>query len=54
MTEFMHQDRLRQLAHVMEQPNLPSQGLIPRLQWVIDPDTRRPVSRWVVEPCSEW
>jgi hypothetical protein len=48
MTEFMNQDRLQQLGQVMDQPNLPLQGLVPSVQWTIDMQTGRPVGRWVL------
>jgi hypothetical protein len=46
MTEFMTQTRLREIAHVTDQPALSPGRLIPRLTWTVDAKTGRPVGQW--------
>ncbi len=48
MTEFLTQERLRQIAELVEHPNLPPVRLSPCLAWMLDAETGRPVSRWVL------
>jgi len=47
MTEFINQDRLRQVAQVVAQPSPLPQGVVLTLQWEVDAQTGRPVSHWV-------
>ena len=53
MTELLHADRIRQLARVMYQPAESARRLVPVLQWSVDEQTGRPVSRWVLDEASE-
>ncbi len=46
MTEFMSQSRLREIAQVVDHPNLLHGRLIPRLTWTVDVQTGRPIGRW--------
>nr|WP_294553446.1 hypothetical protein [uncultured Rhodopila sp.] len=53
MTELLPPDRLRQISRVMDQPAAVVRRLVPILQWSIDEQTGRPVSRWVVNEASD-
>jgi hypothetical protein len=46
--EYVNRDQLQDIAVVTEQLKLPSGDMIPRLQWTIDAETGRPISRWVL------
>lgn len=46
MTEFMNQTRLREIAHVTDQPTALPGRLIPRLAWTVDAKTGRAVCHW--------
>jgi hypothetical protein len=46
MTEFMSQVRLREIAHVTDQPTVLPGRLIPRLTWTVDAKTGRAVGHW--------
>jgi hypothetical protein len=48
MTELLNQDRLRQIAALMDHTWLPSRRQTPTMQWVVDATTGRPVARWVL------
>ena len=48
MTEFMNQTRLREIAHVTDQPTLLRGRMIPRLTWTLDAKTGRPVGHWAL------
>jgi hypothetical protein len=48
MTEFMDQTRLREIAHVTDQPPLLPGRMIPRLTWTVDAKTGRPVGHWAL------
>jgi len=48
MTTLLSQMRLRAIAHVTEHPNLSLRRLIPRLTWMVDAQTGRPVAHWIV------
>jgi hypothetical protein len=49
MTELMNKDRLREIAAATAPPILRPRRLIVTLQWKTDPDTGRPVGRWVLD-----
>ncbi len=46
MTQHLQPTRLRQLAHVPEEP---VRRPVPVLLWSLDPETLRPVGRWVMD-----
>ena len=49
MTEFLHQDRLRLIARVVEHSRLETERQIPALVWTVDAESGRPVGRWVLD-----
>ena len=52
MTELLTADRLRQLARVTDQPTEAARQPVIVLQWSVDEETGRPVSRWVVDEAN--
>jgi hypothetical protein len=48
MLELLSRDRVQNLALVPDQPSRLASRTILTLQWTVDAETRRPVSRWAV------
>jgi hypothetical protein len=48
MTELYKPAHLRQIANVVDQLIEPARRMVPELQWSIDQQTGRPVSRWTI------
>lgn len=48
MSKLMSPVRMSELANVAELPSLPPEKPIAILQWTIDAETGRPISRWVL------
>jgi hypothetical protein len=52
MTELLSPDRLREIGRVLYQPAEKAMRLVPVLQWSVDEETGRPISRWVMQEAS--
>jgi hypothetical protein len=52
MTELLTADRLRQLTRDTDQPIEATRQPVVILQWSVDEETGRPVSRWVLDEAN--
>jgi hypothetical protein len=48
MTELHKPGHLREIACVLDQPGEQDRRLVPVLQWSVNPETGRPVGRWII------